>query len=73
MGQPMKTFTATDARNRFGEFLDSGMVDGEFQGKVPSTETMADLHCDRRGLTALIAYSRLLRPRLPRERAEAMA
>ncbi len=24
----MKTFTATDARNRFGEFLDSGMVEG---------------------------------------------
>jgi hypothetical protein len=24
----MKTFTATDARNKFGEFLDSGMVEG---------------------------------------------
>lgn len=24
----MKTFTATDARNRFGEFLDAGMVEG---------------------------------------------
>ena len=24
----MKTFSATDARNRFGEFLDSGMVEG---------------------------------------------
>lgn len=24
----MKTFTASDARNRFGEFLDAGMVEG---------------------------------------------
>lgn len=24
----MKTYTATDARNRFGEFLDAGMVEG---------------------------------------------
>lgn len=24
----MKTFSATDARNKFGEFLDSGMVEG---------------------------------------------
>ena len=24
----MKTFTATEARNRFGEFLDAGMVEG---------------------------------------------
>ena len=28
MGVAVKTFSATDARNKFGDFLDTGMIEG---------------------------------------------
>ena len=66
----MKTFTATDARNQFGAFLDAGMVEGV---KVVRNSRVLGYFIPEREYEALRAGARAAPARLSPDQEETLA